>query len=188
MSALEDKAARLRAALDELAATDQVLHAVADAVAEAVRNGGKVLVAGNGGSAAEAQHLSSELTGRLCADRERPPIAAIALHADSSTVTALANDYGYDHVFARQVEALGATGDVLVVLSTSGRSPNLLNAVEVAQQRGLITIGFVGANASPLHDTCTHVVAAPSTDQQVTQECHLLFVHALVEMIEDRLA
>jgi D-sedoheptulose 7-phosphate isomerase len=182
------RGAALRAALDRLDEVEPSLQAATDAIAASLRSGGKVLVAGNGGSAAEAQHLTAELIGRLDSARERPGLAAVALHADSSTLTALGNDYGYEEVFARQVEALGREGDVLVVLSTSGASRNLVGAVDVANARGVVTIGLLGGGAvRPLHDKCSFVLAAPTDDPQTVQECHLVLVHALVAQLEDAL-
>jgi len=185
MSILDDRAAELRQVLDHIADLDRPLGESANVIAASFRSGGKLLAAGNGGSAAEAQHLTSELIGRLNPERDRHALPAIALHADSSTVTALGNDYGYEEVFARQVEALGRAGDVLVVLSTSGASQNLVRAVDVANGLGLTTIGLLGQGARPLHERCTHVLAVPSDSQQAVQESHLLLVHVLVEQVED---
>jgi D-sedoheptulose 7-phosphate isomerase len=144
--------------------------------------GGRLLVAGNGGSAAEAQHLAAELVGRLRG--ERMPLSAIALTPDSSAVTAISNDYGYDQVFARQVRAHGRPGDVLLVLSTSGRSPNLVEAVRAAQECGLRTWAMVGQGASPLADICDEALCCPSSDSQVVQELHLISVHVMCEYID----
>ncbi len=188
MSALHERSEALRAALDGLGALDAPLRAAAATLAGAFRAGGTLLAAGNGGSAAEAQHLTAELVGRLTPDRERGALPAVALHADTSALTALANDYGYAQVFARQVEAIGRAGDVLVVLSTSGASENLVRAVDVANARGLVTMGLLGRGGRPLHERCTQVLAVPSDDCQAVQECHLVLVHALVAEIEDALA
>jgi phosphoheptose isomerase len=177
----------LTQALEVLAGLTPQVRAATDVIAECYRGGGRVLVAGNGGSAAEAQHLTAELLGRLRADRERDALAAVALTADTATLTAVANDYGYDEVFARQVAGLGRPGDVLVVLSTSGRSANLVRAVEVAAERGLRTVGLLGTGPAPLHVACDHAVAVPSDDVATVQECHLLLVHVLVEAVEDAL-
>src|SRR4051812_48617000 len=141
--------------------------------------GGRLLVAGNGGSAAEAQHLAAELVGRL--RDERMPLSAIALTPDSSAVTAISNDYGYEEVFARQVRAHGRPDDVLMVLSTSGRSPNLLAAVRAAKECGMRTWALVGAEPSPLADACDEALHCPSPDSQVVQELHLVSVHVLCE-------
>ena len=180
--------AELRAALDRLPDVEAALHAAAEAVATAFRAGGSLLAAGNGGSAAEAQHLSGELVGRLHPSRERRPLPAVALHADTSALTAVANDYGYEQVFSRQVEAVGRPGDVLVVLSTSGSSANLVRAVESAREKGMVTVGLLGGREADLHRACDHAVAVPSTSIAAIQECHLVLVHVLVEMVEDALA
>jgi len=187
VSVLGRHAAALADALEGLGTLEGPLAAAADALAAALGQGGKVLVAGNGGSAAEAQHLSGELVGRLHPARERPALGAIALHADTSSLTAVANDYGYERVFARQVEALGRPGDALVVLSTSGASPNLLAAVQAGGRLGLATVGLLGPDHRALHECCTHVVAVPARSLAAVQECHLVLVHVLVEMVEDRL-
>jgi rfaE bifunctional protein nucleotidyltransferase chain/domain/rfaE bifunctional protein kinase chain/domain len=148
--------------------------------------GGRLLVAGNGGSAAEAQHLAAELVGKLRDDRI--PLSAIALTPDSAAVTAISNDYGYDEVFARQVRAHGRPGDVLLVLSTSGRSPNLLAAVRAARDCGLRTWAMLGPGPSPVGDACDEVLRCPSTDSQVVQELHLVAVHVMCEYIDRTLS
>jgi phosphoheptose isomerase len=147
--------------------------------------GGRLLVAGNGGSAAEAQHLAAELVGRL--RTERAPLSAIALTPDSSAVTAISNDYGFDEVFARQVRAHGRPGDVLLVLSTSGRSPNLVAAVRAATETGLRTWAMTGAGRSPIADACDEALCCPSPDSQVVQELHLVAVHVLCEYVDQTL-
>jgi D-sedoheptulose 7-phosphate isomerase len=144
--------------------------------------GGRLLVAGNGGSAAEAQHLAAELVGRL--RDERTPLSAIALTADSSAVTAISNDYGYDEVFARQVRAHGRPDDVLLVMSTSGRSPNLLTAVRAAADAGLRTWAMTGPAPNPLAEACDEALCCPSEDSQVVQELHLISVHVLCEYVD----
>jgi D-sedoheptulose 7-phosphate isomerase len=144
--------------------------------------GGRLLVAGNGGSAAEAQHLAAELVGRL--RDERTPLSAVALTADSSAVTAISNDYGYEQVFARQVRAHGRPDDILVVLSTSGRSANLLTAVEVAREIGMRTWAFTGPGPNPLADLCDEALCCPADDSQVVQELHLISVHLLCEYVD----
>jgi D-sedoheptulose 7-phosphate isomerase len=144
--------------------------------------GGRLLVAGNGGSAAEAQHLAAELVGRLRG--ERMPLSAIALTPDSSAVTAISNDYGFDEVFARQVRAHGRRGDVLLLLSTSGRSPNLVAAAHAAREIGMRTWAMVGAGSSPLAAACDEALHCPSADSQVVQELHLVSVHVMCEYLD----
>lgn len=189
MSVLADRCAALGATLERLRDLEVPFAQVAATVADAIRSGGTVLVAGNGGSAAEAQHLSAEMVGRLHPDRERRALPAVALQADTSILTAVGNDYGFDRVFARQVEALGRPGDVLIVLSTSGRSADLVAAVDVAGERGITTVGLLGAGPSPLHERCALTLAVPvdARSVQAVQECHLVLVHALVEQVEDLL-
>ena len=147
--------------------------------------GGRLLVAGNGGSAAEAQHLAAELVGKLREDRR--PLSAIALTPDSSAVTAISNDYGFEEVFARQVRAHGRPGDVLLVLSTSGRSPNLVAAVRAARETGLRTWALVGPGPNPLADACDEALRCPG-DGQVVQELHLVSVHVMCEYLDEELA
>ncbi|GGQ59648.1 D-sedoheptulose-7-phosphate isomerase [Couchioplanes azureus] len=144
--------------------------------------GGRLLVAGNGGSAAEAQHLAAELVGRL--RDERMPLSAIALTPDSSAVTAISNDYGYEEVFARQVRAHGRPGDVLMLMSTSGRSPNLVRAAHAARELGVRTWALVGAGPSPLAEACDEALCCPSEDSQVVQELHLISVHVMCEYLD----
>jgi D-sedoheptulose 7-phosphate isomerase len=188
VTVLGDRADSLRRALEGLNGLSDPFEGAAAALAASFRSGGKLLAAGNGGSAAEAQHLTAELIGRLSPSRERGPLPAVALHADTSTLTALGNDYGYERVFARQVEAIGNRGDILVVLSTSGASANLVAAVEAARARGLVTVGLLGPGIRPLHQVCTHFLAVPSDDPQAIQECHLVLIHSLVERTEQLLA
>lgn len=144
--------------------------------------GGRLLVAGNGGSAAAAQHLAAELVGKLRDDRR--PLSAIALNAETSSLTAISNDYGYEEVFARQVRAHGRAGDILLLLSTSGRSPNLLTAAVAGREGGLYCWAFTGPAPNPLADACTDALAVPSPDPQVVQELHLVSVHLLCEYVD----
>lgn len=154
-------------------------------LADRLSAGRTLLVAGNGGSAAEAQHLTAELVGRY--KRERRGVAAIALHADTSTVTAVANDYGYDQVFARQVEAHARPGDVLLLLSTSGRSPNLLRAAEAARAAGVTTWALTGPGPSPLTELADEAVTIDGATTANVQECHLVVAHLLAAVVEERL-
>ena len=171
------------------AAQDAALLATASAIAAAViaalRAGNKLLIIGNGGSAADAQHIAAEIVGRY--KQDRPAYAAIALTTDTSVLTAVANDYGFEQVFARQVEGLGQRGDVLLALSTSGRSPNILAALRSARQRGLVTVGFTGSKGETLRSLCDHLLVAPSDDTPVVQQIHLAVAHGICEEIEQRL-
>lgn len=151
-------------------------------LARTLGTGGRLLAAGNGGSAAQAQHLVAELVGKLCDDR--PALSAIALCAETSGLTAISNDYGYDSVFARQVHAHGRPGDVLLLLSTSGRSPNLLAAADAGRECGMRVWGFTGPAPNPLAERCAELLAVPAHDSQVVQELHLVAVHVLCGYVD----
>jgi D-sedoheptulose 7-phosphate isomerase len=144
--------------------------------------GGKVLWCGNGGSAADAQHLAAELSGRFYYDR--PPLDSEALHVNTSYITAVANDYGYELVFSRLVEACGKQGDVLIGLSTSGNSANVVNALEKAKQKGMQTIGFTGSKPGKMGPHCNRIISIPSSDTPRIQECHMLLGHTICELVE----
>jgi len=148
------------------------------------RNRGKLLVCGNGGSAADAQHYAAELIVRLSHDIERPGLPAVALTTDSSILTAGGNDIGFDNIFARQVEALGHSEDVLLVISTSGNSKNILNAIDVAKEKKVKTVGFLGAGGGKCKDAVNIPIIVPSNNTQRIQETHLLIGHILLELIE----
>jgi D-sedoheptulose 7-phosphate isomerase len=168
-------------ALDSLRTQSGHLAAWGVELAHRLLAGHRLLAAGNGGSAAEAQHLTAELVGRF--DGERVPFSAISLHAESSAMTAIANDYGYDEVFARQVRAHGRAGDVLVLLSTSGQSPNLLRAAEAAAQRGVATWALTGPGPNPLATACDEAVLVDALNANA-QEGHLIALHALCRAFE----
>jgi D-sedoheptulose 7-phosphate isomerase len=161
------------------------LAAVLDVWERGIRGGGKILFFGNGGSAADAQHIAAELVVRYLADR--PAIAAVALTTDTSVLTAAGNDLGFESLFARQIEALGRAGDVAVGISTSGRSPNVLRGLDAARAAGLATVGMTGGNSSVLRDHCDVVLAVPSTSTARIQEMHILLGHVLCAGIESRL-
>ncbi len=150
-------------------------------------NNGKILFCGNGGSAADAQHLAAELLVRLRPNVNRNPIPAIALAMDTSTITACGNDFGYDHIFERNVLALGKKEDVLVCISTSGMSQNLVLAAVAAKSLGINTIGFLGNGGGILKKHCDYSLVVPSQNTARIQECHIVFGHALMELIEDNL-
>jgi len=163
----------------------QVLEA-SQAIGDCFAHGGKVLVCGNGGSSADAQHFVAELVGRFKCD-ERPGLPAIALCADSAVLTAWANDVGYDGVFAREVQALGRPGDVLIAISTSGRARNVVRALEMARDRGLRTIGILGRDGGTARRFVDYPVIVPSQDTQRIQEVQALVIHIVCELVEDRL-
>jgi len=160
----------------------QKIELAATALVQTFQNKGKALFCGNGGSAADAQHISAELSGRFYTDR--PPLYAEALHVNSSYVTAVANDYGYDAVFSRMVQAAGQAGDVLVALSTSGNSPNILKAIEVAKANGMFIIGFTGASGGKMANLCDVLLNVPSTDTPRIQEAHILIGHIVCQWVE----
>ncbi|HYT26153.1 MAG TPA: SIS domain-containing protein [Actinomycetota bacterium] len=155
-------------------------------VADALTDGGQVLFCGNGGSAADAQHLAAELVGRLA--RERPAYRAVALTTDSSVLTAVGNDYGYAEVFARQVQGLGRRGDVLVAVTTSGRSENVLRAAAVAREAGLAVVAFLGPGRSPLDDMADVALHVDGESAGLIQQGHITIGHALCGWVEARLA
>ncbi len=170
-----------QALLDDTVFLQKIARA-ADAFLAAFRADGKVLFCGNGGSAADAQHIAAELSGRFYTDR--PPLYAEALHVNASYVTAVANDYGYDEVYARMVQAAGRAGDVLVGLSTSGNSPNVLRAIEVAKRQGMVVIGFTGSTGGKMAALCDVLLNVPSADTPRIQEAHILLGHILCEVVE----
>ncbi len=163
---------------------ESVVQAAA-AMAQAMTTGRKILVFGNGGSAADAQHLAAELVNRY--QLERPPLPALALTTDTSTLTSIANDYHFDEVFVRQVKALGVEGDVAVGISTSGRSPNVLKALAAARSRGMTTVGMSGAGGGEMGPLCDILICAPSEETPRIQEVHAVVVHLLCEMVDLRL-
>ena len=163
---------------------DDVLRA-GQMAGETLQRGGKVLFCGNGGSAADSQHLAAEMTGRFIKDRR--PLAAIALSTDSSALTCIGNDYSFDEVFARQVAGLGRSGDLLIGISTSGNSRNVIRAVEEAGKLGMQTIGLLGRDGGQLRSLCTHSVVVPSPVTARIQECHILIGHTLCGLIEQEL-
>lgn len=180
-------------AFDETAKNFVALKALAPMVVEAaeritasLKNGGKVLFCGNGGSAADAQHLAAELLGRYLS--ERAPLAAIALNSNSSTVSAIANDYGFDETFARQITGLGREGDVLVAISTSGNSANVIHAVHAAQKAGILCIALTGRGGGALAPLCDIALQVPSDATPRIQEMHIAVGHMICDLIEKAFA
>ncbi len=159
-----------------------VLIRMADATSASMRAGGKLLIAGNGGSAADAQHIAGEFISRLMFDH--PPLPAIALTTDSSALTATANDYGYEQVFERQIIALGRKGDVFLGISTSGNSPNVIRALRAARARGVMTLGFAGQGGGKMAELCDMVLPAPSTWTPIIQQIHITAAHIYCALIE----
>jgi len=161
------------------------IHSIADSVTRAFRKGGKLMVAGNGGSAADAQHIAGEFLSRLNFDRN--PLPAIALTTDTSVLTAIGNDYGFDRAFERQVRGLGRPGDVLIAISTSGRSPNILAALKAAREIGVTTVGFSGEGHREMAVLCDHYLAAPAADTPLIQQIHIVAAHAICGLVEHNL-
>ncbi len=164
-------------------ALHQVMHNVAIRMVQTLRGGGRVLFCGNGGSAADAQHLAAELSGRFYSDR--PALDADALHANSSYLTAVANDYGYDCVFERLLRARARAGDVLVGLSTSGNSANVVQAFQAAREMGVVTVGFTGERPGRMEALSDLLIRVPATITTRIQELHILVGHTICELVED---
>jgi D-sedoheptulose 7-phosphate isomerase len=184
-------AAQLRETAETLTAMsrDAALHTgiarVAEACVAALRRGNKILLAGNGGSAADAQHLAAELVNRF--NYDRPGLKAFALSTDTSILTSIGNDYGYEHLFARQIEAVGVAGDVFIGISTSGKSPNILKALRAARAQGLVTVGMTGSGGGLMADECDHCLRSASDCTPRIQEGHISIGHTLCWLIEQRM-
>lgn len=157
-----------------------------DMIRASLAGGGKLLIAGNGGSAADAQHIAAELTGRFL--RERRPIPAIALHANTSALTAIGNDYGYEYVFARELAAHARPGDILLAISTSGGSKNILRAIEEARQKRVAVIGMTGESGGAMRTACDLCLCVPSKSTARIQEMHITIGHAICELLEEEIA
>jgi len=172
----------------EAVANDTALHnaleAAAEATANSLRSGHKLMVAGNGGSAADAQHLAAEFVNRLAGDR--PAMRAVALTTDSSILTSIGNDYGFERVFVRQIEALGQPGDVFFAVSTSGNSPNILRALELCRAMGIVTIGLTGKSGGKMPPLCNYCLHVPSDVTMYIQQAHLALEHLFCMIVEQR--
>lgn len=158
---------------------------VTNVITEAFRNGHKVLFCGNGGSAADAQHLAAEFSGRFYSDRD--PLPSEALHCNTSYLTAVGNDYGYEFVYSRMIKGIGKKGDVLVGLSTSGNSVNILNAFNVANEIGMITVGFTGETGGKMKELSKYLINVPSKDTPRIQESHIMIGHIVCQLVEEGL-
>jgi D-sedoheptulose 7-phosphate isomerase len=158
------------------------IRSIAASIELSIRCGGKLLIAGNGGSAGDAQHIAGKFLSRLNFDRGALP--AIALTTDSSIITAIGNDYGFEQVFARQVHGLGTKDDVFIAISTSGRSPNILAALRVAREKGMVTVGFTGAEGGAMRELCDLCLFAPSDETPLIQQIHIVAAHAICGMVE----
>jgi D-sedoheptulose 7-phosphate isomerase len=184
---------KLKAIWDEHLQVSRLLPSLTLAVASAVDHiysslaaGGQLLIAGNGGSAADAQHIAAELTGRFMLERQ--PFRALALHVNSSALTAIGNDYGYEHVFARELSAHGRPGDVLLAITTSGNSANILRAIEAGRKIGMTVIGLTGESGGQLKSACDLCMCVPSKSTPRIQEMHITIGHAICQLLEERLA
>jgi D-sedoheptulose 7-phosphate isomerase len=178
----------IRNAIEGLNQTIDLVDTIASAgmmMAASIQAGGKILFCGNGGSAADSQHLAAELVGRFL--KEREPLAAISLTVDTSALTAIANDYGYDQVFARQLRGIGRAGDVLVAISTSGRSANIVAAVKTARLIGIRTIGLTGAHGGAMPDLCELCIKVPADRSDQVQQLHITIGHILCGLVEESL-
>ena len=156
--------------------------AIAERIVASLKSGGKLLLAGNGGSAADAQHIAAEFVGRFVKDRA--PLAAIALTTDTSALTAIANDYGFEQVFARQLLALWQPGDVVIAISTSGKSPNIMALLEAARGLSVITVGLTRSGTTPMNAMCDIVIGAPSEETALIQQLHITVGHAICHLVE----
>ena len=161
--------------------TQNIQQAV-DVIVECYQNNGKVLLCGNGGSAADAQHLAAEFSGRFNYDRD--PLPSEALHVNTSYLTAVANDYSFDEVYSRILKGSGAEGDVLIAISTSGNSPNIIRALETARELGIITVGLTGATGGKMKDLCDFLINVPSIETPRIQESHIMIGHIICEYVE----
>ena len=161
------------------------ISAAIDIISSSLSVDGQLMVAGNGGSAADAQHIVAELTGRFL--RDRRPLRALALHANTSAVTAIGNDFGFEHVFARELSAHARPGDVLLAISTSGNSPNILRAIEAAHQCKVTVVGLTGESGGQMRMVCDLCLCVPSKSTPRIQEMHILIGHTICELLEDRL-
>jgi D-sedoheptulose 7-phosphate isomerase len=162
------------------------VSAAVDIIFDSLATGGQLFTAGNGGSAADAQHIAAELTGRFL--RDRRPLRAMALHANTSALTAIGNDYGYDQVFARELSAHARPGDVLLAISTSGNSPNILRAIQAARQNKVKVIGLTGDSGGEMRTACDLCLCVPSQSTPRIQEMHIMIYHAICELLEERLS
>lgn len=176
---------KLKASLLENGAILNATTVLAEKIIAAYKNGNKVLWCGNGGSAADAQHLAAELSGRFYYDR--PPLNSDALHVNTSYITAVANDYSYDLIYSRLIAAMGRPGDILIGLSTSGNSKNVINALIKAKENGMLRVGFTGETGGAMKEHCDILINIPSKDTPRIQECHMLLGHTVCELVESGL-
>lgn len=179
------KSFEIKKAILENSELMNLVEEVAKKAIEVYKNGNKTLLAGNGGSAADAQHIAGEFVSRFYFDR--PGIPSIALTTDTSILTAIGNDYGYEKLFARQVQALGVEGDMFIGISTSGNSANVIEALKVCKEKGIITVGLTGANGGKMAEYCDYCIKVPSTETPRIQESHIMIGHIICSVVEEEL-
>lgn len=185
-SLIKDSIQATKATIEKTLSDNELIASVEKAgllCIDALKNNRKILLAGNGGSAADSQHIAAELVSRL--NYDRPGLSAVALTTDTSALTAIGNDYGYDRVFARQIESIGQEGDVFIAISTSGNSANILMALDVARNKSIKTIGLTGQSGGKMAELCDIALKMPSSMTPNIQECHIMFGHIICQMIED---
>ena len=163
----------------------EVINNIATKFVETIRSGNKILIAGNGGSASDSQHIAGELVGRV--NYDRPGVAAFSLNTDTTVMTAVGNDYGYENIFSRQIQAVGSAGDIFLGISTSGTSPNIVNAFEEAKKMNMINIGFCGLKVGTFDEHCELVFRSPSKDTPKIQEIHIMVAHTICSIVETSL-
>jgi D-sedoheptulose 7-phosphate isomerase len=163
----------------------KLIKEVSKKIIKAYKNGNKTLIAGNGGSAGDAQHISAEFVGRFAFDRD--PLPSIALTTDSSILTAVGNDYGYKNIFARQIEANGLKGDIFLAISTSGNSKNIIKAIKIAKSKGIITVGLSNKNGGKMKNLCDYCICIPSKNTARVQEAHIMIGHIICAIVEKKL-
>lgn len=191
MSIEQIKKALKNSAELKLQIANTMAEQIADAaklISTAIKNGGKVMLCGNGGSAADSQHLAAELVVRLTGKVNRTALPGMALTTDTSILTAASNDFGFENVFSRQIEAHGVKGDVLIAISTSGNSPNIIKAVDTAKKMDIVTIGLLGNDGGKLGSLVDHSLIVPSKDTQRIQEAHITIGHIIIHLVENRLS
>ncbi len=185
---IADQIVQAQKIMEQMVSNDtlvEMIEKTANACVECLRGGGKILLAGNGGSAADAQHIAGEFVSRFAFDR--PGLPAIALTVDTSILTAIGNDYGYEKLFSRQIQALGRPGDIFIAYSTSGRSPNILAALKEAKAQRITTVGFTGNAKGQMSDLCNYLLETPSLDTPKIQEGHLVMGHIICGLVEKRI-
>ena len=181
---LNDSFNNLQKVINDKGLTAEI-EIVTTKIIQAFKDGNKLLLCGNGGSASDAQHIAAELSGRFI--KERKPLYAEALHVNSSYMTAVSNDYGFESTYSRMLEAIGKKGDVLIALSTSGNSENVINAVKMANSLGMLSVGMSGAMGGKIKDLCQHNIIIPSSNTARVQEAHILVGHIFCQIIEEQL-